>query len=217
MAAGDRVRFPAAGDGAVVLEGRLRLPEASVRGHVVLAHPHPAFGGSMDNWLLPTTAARLAGDGWAVLRLNFRGTAGSQGAFGGGLAEVDDLRGALAHLRTTSAEDLPAALVGWSFGALVALRAACAEPAVGHWLGIAPVTRQVADVPIAGPIPPDVRACRARRTVIVGEHEQFYPVADAPLLDPAEVILVPGADHFFFDRDADVAELVAGALRPVLG
>ncbi len=209
------MRFVAAGADPPLLEGRLRLPGGPPRGGVVLAHPHPAFGGSMDNWLLPVTAERLAASGWAVLRLNTRGTGGSEGTFDGGLGEVDDVLGAVARLQAELPAGAPTALVGWSFGALVALRAALrpGAPAFARWVGIAPVTRATSGVPIAGPIPPDVDGCPTPRTVIVGEHDQFFPPADATLLEPDAVHVVGGADHFFFDRDEDVAALVAAALE----
>lgn len=197
----------ASSDG-IPLEGSLREPRASPVGVALLLHPHPAFGGTMDVWLLPTIAHRLAADGWVVLRINFRGVGGSGGQQTGGRREHADAEGALAWL-TDRWPVLPSAVVGWSFGAMIGLRLGSA---VDHWVGIAPPTRHVAEVPLEGPIVPDLLP--PQRTVIVGAHDQFFPPDTIPLLHPHATHVLADADHFLFDRDPEVAELVAAALRP---
>lgn len=198
-----------AGDG-VPLEGRLREPVGAVRGVAVLLHPHPAFGGTMDVWLLPTIAERLAADGWATLRINFRGVGGSGGSQTGGRSEHHDARGALTSL-VQRWPGVPRAVAGWSFGAMIGLRLGTA---VDRWVGVAPPTRRVDAVPLEGPLVPDVLP--AHRTVVVGEHDQFFPPATVDVLTPHATVVVAGADHFLFDRDPEVAQHVAAALAPAL-
>ena len=195
----------------VVLQGRHRPSSAPTRGSALLCHPHPAFGGHMDVWLLPAIAERLAADGWDTLRLNFRGVGGSGGQQTGGREEHLDAEAGVAWLRGLQ-PDLPVAAVGWSFGALIALRLGSS---VDAWVGIGPPTRPLADVPMTGPLVPD--ELPSRRTVIVGEHDQFFPPATTGVLDPDHVRVVDGADHFMFDRDPEVAVLVAAALAPRVG
>lgn len=192
----------------VILEGKLRLPDATPHGGVVLAHPHPDFGGTMDVWLLPRIAERLAADGWAVLRLNFRGVGRSQGRRSGGELEHLDLEAGVVHLRQVIAPTAPIVAVGWSFGAMIALRLG---PTVAGWVGIAPPTREIVEVPLRGPVVPSVLP--PHRTVIVGEHDQFFPPSTVDVLRPDAVVVVADTDHFFFDRDPEVAEHVAAALR----
>lgn len=208
------VAFPSAGPGTPLLRGRLRLPAPGMpaRGAAILCHPHPAFGGNMDVWLLPAIGRRLAADGWAVLRFDFRGCGGSEGRSGTGAHEVGDTEGALDFVEE---HDIPdrRALIGWSFGALVALHAALDRPDVGDWVGIAPPTRALDEVDMIRVPTERIAGHRGLRTVIVGEHDQFYPPSDAALLAPHLVHVLPGADHFLFDRDSEVAELVAAALR----
>src|SRR5438094_7859543 len=115
----ERIRFPAAGDQAPVLEGELWLP-AGERGTagVVVAHPHPLRGGSMDNNVVWAVCQGLAAAGIASLRFNFRGVDRSEGAYAEGVDEVDDILGALAFLAAQPQIDADrVGLAGYSFGA----------------------------------------------------------------------------------------------------
>jgi uncharacterized protein len=194
-----------ASDG-VPLEGRLRRPAGRPRGAALLLHPHPAFGGHMDVWLLPVLAARLAEDGWVALRVNLRGVEGSGGRPTGGAQEHLDAQGALAWL-AARVPDVPTAVVGWSFGAMVGLRLGAA---VDRWVGIGPPTRRTAEVPLVGPLLPERPP--PHRTVVVGEHDQFFPPSTAGVLRPHRLVVLPGADHFLFDLDHVVADVVADEL-----
>ncbi len=222
MTASRRVAFPALPDpedpGAAppTLAGRLRLPAASPIGGAVLSHPHPAFGGNMDVWLLPHLAATLADRGWATLRYDVRGVGASAPGPGSwdGAHEQRDLGGAVARIRRDVPPGARLALIGWSFGALLGLLHGPHDPAVTDWVGIGPPTRPLDGVPMAIPDLAAVRSWPARRTVIVGTLDQFFPAADAALLAPHAVHVIEGADHFLFDRDDEIAALVAESLDP---
>jgi len=154
----------------------------------------------MDVWLLATVAERLAARGWRSLRFDFRRDVGDPSA------AVADLAGAVDAVHVAH---LPLALVGWSFGALVGLLHGPHDPRVTHWVGIAPPTAPMEGLPMPA-VPARVGSWPARRVVIVGQHEQFFP--DPAPAQPHEVKVVAGADHFFFDRDDEVADLVAACL-----
>ncbi len=194
-------------DDGLLLQARHRPADAApTRGAALLCHPHPAFGGHMDVWLLPTIAARLARDGWASLRINFRGVEGSQGRQTAGLEEHLDVAAGVDWLRREH-PGVPLATVGWSFGAAMALRAG---PSVAGWVGIAPPTQPLPDAAIHGPILPADPP--PRRTVVGGAHHPFFPPDPLAVLAPDEVVVLPDADHFLFDRDHEVADAVAAAL-----
>lgn len=212
-----RVTFPAvadAGGAAPRLSGRLRLPGGTPVGAVVLSHPHPAFGATMDVWLLPHLAEVLAERGWAVLRYDVRGVGASEAGPGAwdGVSERLDLAGAVHRIRQDVPVDARVALVGWSFGALLGLLHGPTDASVTDWVGIGPPTRPMDGVPMAVPDLAAVRAWRARRSIVVGRHDQFFPPSDAPLLAPHAVHVVDDADHFLFDRDAEIADIVARCL-----
>src|SRR5690349_18327595 len=91
----------------------------AVRGTAVIAHPHPLFGGTMDNKVVQTLARAFVQSGWAALRFNFRGVGASEGAHDEGRGETDDL---LALVEAQASQG-PLALAGFSFGSFVATRA----------------------------------------------------------------------------------------------
>jgi len=89
-------------------------------GTAVIAHPHPLFGGTMDNKVVQTVARAFVQAGWCALRFNFRGVGNSQGAYDEGRGELEDM---LAVVEARAAIG-PLALAGFSFGAFVAGSAA---------------------------------------------------------------------------------------------
>jgi alpha/beta superfamily hydrolase len=215
------VTFKASGEPALRLEGQLHRPDYGVVpiGVCLLLHPHSMFGGSMDTWLLSQVAQRLVGEGWTVLRPNFRGVGASEGESSDGSGEVMDALGALAFLTKVTcvqgreqATAVRRAVVGWCFGALVGLLLAEHDVPITDWVGIAPPTRRLKAIPIVDPPYRALAGWRARRCVIVGEFDQLYPPGSVAVLDPDVVHVVPGADHFMADRD-EVAEVVCRALR----
>ncbi len=86
----EEVSIPA---GDLTLEGRFHLRAAGPG--VVITHPHPLFGGSLDNNVVWTAARAFQARGWATLRFNFRGVGASTGTYAGGEGEVEDVAAAL--------------------------------------------------------------------------------------------------------------------------
>src|SRR6476620_3509008 len=103
--------------------GRIQVlrdqPAGTPRGVAVIAHPHPLFGGTMDNKVVQTLARAFVQCGWTAVRFNFRGVGATAGVHDAGRGEADDFGLVLAQL----AGDGPVALAGFSFGAFVASRA----------------------------------------------------------------------------------------------
>ena len=90
-----------------------------LRGTVVIAHPHPLFGGTMDNKVVQTLARAFTQGGWNAVRFNFRGVGASAGSHDEGRGELEDLLAVVAH----ACPQGPLALAGFSFGAFVASHA----------------------------------------------------------------------------------------------
>lgn len=202
------------------LRGRLRTADgdAPTRGGAVVCHPHPAFGGNMDVWLLPSVGEALAADGWDVLRFDFASVGGGMAPDGHAnahAAERADLAAAISFLRGESPRTAAGrlALVGWSFGALVAALHGVEDPAVTDWVGIAPATRSLPELAMAAPPASLLSRWSARRSVIAGAHDQFFPPAFTAVYDPHAVHVLADCDHFFFDHDREVAGLAVCALR----
>jgi uncharacterized protein len=171
----------------------------------VICHPHPAFGGRMDTPLVLDLADALAAAGWSTLRFNFRGLDGSGGTPTGGLAEHEDVDAAVAWARAHGAARV--ALVGYSFGALMAARAVAAGTSVASLAAVGfPTTL----------LDPDRdRVVVLERALdrqlpwlfVNGDADQFCEVerlrgwvAERPW---AQLQVLPGRGHFFAGADAD--------------
>jgi uncharacterized protein len=121
--------------GLVQLEANLREPEAPPRGAVVVCHPHPVYGGTMDNRIVYRAAKAAAAANFAALRFNFRGAGQSTGLFDQGIGEKDDVIAAIRWLNEKY-PGLPLALIGYSFGAWVGLQVAYSDPHVAAMVGL---------------------------------------------------------------------------------
>jgi uncharacterized protein len=116
------------------LEAILKEPEAPVAA-VVVCHPHPLGGGTMNNNVVYRAARALGDAGLAVLRFNFRGVGASTGRHDGGVGEEDDTLAALEVVEQRY-PTLPLWIAGFSFGARVGLTVGAREPRVQKLLGI---------------------------------------------------------------------------------
>jgi alpha/beta superfamily hydrolase len=211
----DTVRFST--DDAVSLEGELRLPERERRGSAVLCHAHPRFGGSKDHPILWALRGDLARRGLAVLAFNFRGTMGSGGTFGGGRAEVRDVAAAITRVRAEG--DGPTLVVGWSFGANVALREALDDERVNALALIGFPLTHALDIPPA-PSATELRSLRRPVLLLSGETDGYSP--SDPLRElarsfrDATVEIVPGTDHYLWRREREAAAIVGAFVERVL-
>ena len=164
----------------------------AARGVAVVAHPHPLFGGTMDNKVVQTLARAFVQCGWTAVRFNFRGVGASQGAHDEGRGEADDLLTVVQAFPS----DRPLALAGFSFGAFVAARAVAAlwpnRPAEKIVLVGTAAARF--DVPVL------VAQAHERTLVVHGEQDDTVPLAavmDWARPQSLPVTVVPGGGHFF--------------------
>jgi alpha/beta superfamily hydrolase len=205
------------------LEGELRMPDGAPRGAAVICHPHPRHGGSKDHPLLWAIRNDLATTrGLAVLGFNFRGVMGSAGTYGGGRDELRDARAAVARTREATGLDAPPTIVvGWSFGANVALREALDDPRVDA-LALVGVPLRPEDVEIP-PLPDrtDLRLFGRPALLLAGEHDRYAPPdelrAYAAQFPHAEAVVLEGTDHYFWRREKEAAAVVGTFAERALG
>jgi alpha/beta superfamily hydrolase len=200
-------KFELAGPAGRIQAQRDR-PEGPVRGVAVIAHPHPLFGGTMDNKVVQTIARAFVQSGWTAVRFNFRGVGHSEGAHDNGHGEVDDMLAVV----TGAAAEGPLALAGFSFGAYVAARVVNALAATRdlHRIVLVGTAASRFDVP---PVPAELHD---RTLVVHGEHDDTVPLAAA--MDWARpqtlpVTVVPGGGHFFHGQLPLLKNLVLRHLR----
>jgi alpha/beta superfamily hydrolase len=165
------VRIPLE-DGAT-LEAILDEPSGPAAGAVVVCHPHPAFGGRMDTPLIAALARGFVASGHAALRFHFRGIEGSDGVATGGLVEHDDV--AAAHRWLVERGHRRIAWVGYSLGALMALRAIAGGPRPQAYVGVALPTGIIGEDPD--------RIASTERAIGAGVPSLFVSGADDPLCD----------------------------------
>ena len=185
------------------LELALNLPETAPRGIALIAHPHPLQGGTMDNKVAQTLAKTFASLGYVSVRFNFRGVAGSAGAFDDGAGETDDALAALAHAQADYPA-LPVVLARFSFGTFVQTRVA-REVSAERMVLIAPAVARFDKAPVP-----------ADTIVIHGEEDDVVALADVfawarPQQLP--IVVFPGCGHFFHGRLPQLTKVINGMWR----
>jgi hypothetical protein len=191
---------PAGSLEALLNEGAPDAPFAAL-----VCHPHPAGGGTMHTKVvyhaMKVMNDQAWGFRWPTLRFNFRGTGLSQGTHSGS-AESDDVEAALSWLQ--SEFQLPIVVAGFSFGAVMALKASCIhKPTTDvRALGILGLpTRNLShEIPSTF-----LSTCTVPKLFLSGNNDQFAPAADlievaASAHQPKQLAFIPGADHFFTGR-----------------
>ena len=165
---------------------------AAARGVAVIAHPHPLFGGTLDNKVVQTLARALVQCGWTAVRFNFRGVGASAGTHDQGRGELEDFLAVVEQVAPTGA----LALAGFSFGAFV----------TSHALAALWPQRSIEQVVLVGtaasrfsvaPLPPEAHL---RSLVVHGEQDDTVPLSAVlhwarPQALP--ITVVPGGGHFF--------------------
>jgi hypothetical protein len=179
---------------------------------VVLCHPHPLHGGNMHNGIIVSLAQALQQQRIATLRFNFRGTGQSTGTHGNGVAESHDVTAAIDYVlagRTVS----HLAVVGYSFGAAVGVLAGAADPRVSALVGVA--------LPVSRIDTTRLQTCTKPTLLVVGDQDRLCPVDTMRDLvqqsTPTTALSVlANADHFFWGREPEVAQISVAFLQRVL-
>ena len=188
------------------LEAQWSAP-LGARATAVLCHPHPQYGGTMRSIVISALFDALPARAVACLRFNFRGVEHSEGSYSEGQNEPRDVLAAIdaAAVAATSAHiDGPLALVGWSFGADMAL--GIDDDRIGGWVGIAPPLR-FRPARAYDAVGNDARA----KLLILAANDEFRTpaeiAADTAAWNATRRETVAGASHFFVGRTDRVVAL----------
>jgi uncharacterized protein len=192
------------------LEARVETPQGVTEPSAfgVVCHPHPLFGGTLDNKVVYTLARSFHDLGMPTIRFNFRGVGKSAGSFADGVGETEDALAAIAFGR----EKWPGAalwLAGFSFGGAVAVRAAAtANPA--RLVLVAPAIKRVSLEGVAVPAVPWL--------IVQGDADDLVSAQDTidwakPLANPPQIVLLPGAEHFFHGKLNELRDAVTSFAR----
>ena len=193
--------------GGLALEARLFVP-ASARAGLVLCHPHPLYGGDMDNPVVGGMAEAAWSASLATVRFNFRGVGRSAGSHDGGVGEQDDAAAAL-ELLATALPGAPLGVAGYSFGAWIGALAGCRDARVRALALVAPVLGHH-----------DFGCLEGKRvpTLLVGGDADSYCPPDELRRTAARhpwlrAVVIEDTDHFFVGRLAPLRAALAPWLR----
>jgi len=191
------------------------------RAVAVIAHPHPLYGGTMDNGVVTTLAKVVEDAGVAGYRFSFRGVGATEGAHDEGRGETEDMLRVIAHARAASG-GIPLYLAGFSFGGAIAVRASGSADfhqlvlvapgfrrITGHGMGEAP---DPADPNLGAP----GRHSTANTLVIHGDLDETVPLSDSIAWAAARDValaVVPGGEHFFHRKLHVLREIVGRWVR----
>jgi alpha/beta superfamily hydrolase len=207
-----RVSFPS---GELFLEGVLAIPEgAGPFPAVIVCHPHPLYGGSMDNNVVYSLSEALTRASLASFKFNFRGVGVSQGEFGQGIGEQEDVEAAISFINTVKKVDSKRiGLAGYSAGAGFALPVGLNDVRIKALAAVSP------------PLPmfdfDFLKDCPKPKLFISGSRDNFTPADQflefcQNLTEPKECESIEGADHFWWGYESSLAAKVTAFFIKVL-
>jgi alpha/beta superfamily hydrolase len=187
--------------GAITLEALLQ--KSSETDGIVITHPHPLYGGNMHNNVVTAITRAYQKQGFTTLRFNFRRVGNSQGNYGDGIGEQDDVKAAIAYLTAIGMNRID--LAGYSFGAWVNGHLSCAETGIANMVMVSP--------PVAFIEFESVSNINCLNLVITGSNDdiappelirQTYPKWNAA----AHFEVIDGADHFYGGYENSLEEVL---------
>ena len=193
------------------LEAVLAEPDMSPCGLAVIAHPHPLFGGTMDNKIVHTLFNTLLGLGFISVKFNFRGVGESAGVHDGGIGEIEDVMAVVSTVSDhfhAQHDDQPLLLAGFSFGGAIQAHAA-QRLKPQHLILIAPSVARFSAPPVIDHT--------GHVLIIHGDQDDIVPLQS--VLDWAahqqsqSVVVIPGAEHFFHGRLSSIKDVVLDTFK----
>jgi alpha/beta superfamily hydrolase len=201
--------------GGLVLEGILAVPEgAGPFPAVIVCHPHPLYGGSMDNNVVNSLSETLTQASLVSFKFNFRGVGGSQGKFDQGIGEREDVEAASSFISTVKEVDSKRiGLAGYSAGAGFAFPVGFNNDRIRALAAISP------------PLPmfdfDFLKGCPKPKLLISGSRDELIPIDEflefcQNLSEPKECESIEGADHFWWGYESGLATKVTAFFTKVL-
>ncbi len=179
----------------------------------LILHPHPQFGGTMNNPIVHDLYYMFRDRGFSVLRFNFRGVGRSQGMFDNGAGELSDAAAALDWMQTYNKEAATCWIVGISFGAWISMQLLMRRPEIAGFISIAPLAKHY-DFSFLAP-------CPASGLFVNGQHDTVTPAESINALVAKlksqkgikiDHIVMPDTNHFFEDKIPELTEICADYL-----
>lgn len=199
------------------IEGRFLLNENKKAPAALILHPHPVYGGTMNNKVVYNAYQTFAKCGFSVLRFNFRGVGKSLGKFDNGVGELSDAATALDQLQILNPDASSYWVCGFSFGAWIAMQLLMRRPEINRFVAISPPANKY-DFSFLSP-------CPASGMVIQGDQDSIVTEESvAGLVDrisnqrniEIDYRIVFGGDHFFREKLDEFNENIENYLQETL-
>jgi alpha/beta superfamily hydrolase len=193
------------------LEGRYHPPKTKNSRIALILHPHPQFGGTMNNQVAYQMYYMFAERGFAVLRFNFRGVGRSQGAFDHGLGELSDAAAALDWVQSFNPDARACWIAGFSFGAWIGMQLLMRRPEVEGFISVAPQPN-LYDFSFLAPCPSSglIVHGSADRVVTPNDMQSLIDKLKTQKGITIDQQIIEGANHFFEDKVDELIEVVGG-------
>lgn len=195
------------------IEARYHHEEASDSPIALILHPHPQFGGTMNNQVVYSLYYTFVQRGFSVLRFNFRGVGRSQGFWDGGPGELADAASALDWLQTVKPDAKYCWIAGVSFGTWIAMQLLMRRPEVDGFICVAPPSN-LYDFSFLAP-------CPSSGLMVNGDKDRVVPSNSVAELTgklktqrgiKIDHEIIPGANHFFEDKTNELQSVVGSYL-----
>ena len=200
------------------LEGRFHPAKQRGAPIAIILHPHPQFGGTMNNPIVYAAYYAFAERGFATLRFNFRGVGRSQGAFDHGAGELSDAASALDWAQSFNPEARACWIAGFSFGSWIGMQLLMRRPEIEGFISIAPPANRF-DFGFLAP-------CPSSGLFIHGDKDRVAPIKEVTALIEKlktqkgisiEHAVIPNANHFFEGCVEELQETLGTYLDKRLG
>ena len=184
----------------------------------LVLHPHPVYGGTMNNKVVYNLYKTLFNNGFTVLRINFRGVGKSMGEYDEGVGEMMDAATALDWLQTHYPISRVTLIAGFSFGAWIAMQLIMRRPEITNFIAVAPPVTKY-DFSFLSPCPIPGLIMQGDRDSVVSEesvYEMSQRLAKQKNIN-IDYRMIAGADHFFREKIDDFNDEVDDYLKHMLG
>jgi uncharacterized protein len=180
------------------IEGRYHHSDQKAAPIVLVLHPHPLYGGTMNNKIVYRLFHTFAESGFSALRFNFRGVGKSQGRYDNGLGEMADAATALDWLQQQNPDAPTCWIAGFSFGAWISMQLLMRRPELEGFVAVSPPAN-LYDFSFLSPCPSAGLITQGDKDDVVTE-ESVSKLASrlgAAQSTQVEYKIIPGADHYY--------------------
>ncbi len=191
------------------LEGRYFKNQKQGSPVAIVLHPHPQYGGTMNNKVVQEAYNVFVNNGFSVLRINFRGVERSEGTFDNGQGELSDAAAALDWVERENQDYSQCWVSGFSFGSLICMQLIMRRPEVTKFVCLAPQPN-VYDFTFLAP-------CPTSGQIVFGENDELVPKTSIEDLKnrlknqknvDVNFTLIKGANHFFKNKEEDLKDSI---------